>query len=335
MPDGEYGSPDIPRFPTPDLPPPPAPPLPPPPSRARRRLLLFLGSVLLIFLLFITALLLLVGQFEDGESLAIDFSGDKVALVEVDGEITESREIVDHLRKYWKDDSVRSIVLRVNSPGGGVAASQEIHEEVKRIRASKPIVVSMSGVAASGGYYIACAASKIVANPGTITGSIGVIANWTNYGDLLRWAKLKDVTVKSGSMKDAGSPVREMSRAEEEYFQEIVDDLHAQFVSSVADGRKMPIETVRKLADGRAFTGMQAKKNGLIDEIGDLQDAIALAGRLAGIKGEPRVVEPAKRRLGLLEILFGSLTRYLPVRNSAEPVFEYRWTHEPARLTEN
>lgn len=292
--------------------------------------MLFLGVVGVIFVLFIGILLMMVSSFEDTQELSLDFSSDKVALVTVDGVIDESRHVIDQLRKYAKDSSVRAIVLRIDSPGGGVAASQEIHEEVRRIRDSKTksIVVSMGTVAASGGYYIACSANKIVANPGTITGSIGVIAQWTNYGELFHWAKLKDITFKSGPFKDSGSPVRELSEDERAYFQQLVSELYEQFVQSVADGRKMQVEDVRKLADGRVYTGAQAKKMGLIDQIGNLQDAIRLAADLGGIRGEPRIVEPTKERLTLIDLLFGGLSRYLPVSKAPRAPFEYRWSQE-------
>lgn len=326
---------ELPPFPTPpapDLPPPPTPPNPHrPASPARRKLLVFLSGVLLIFVIFVTLLIVLASFFDDGEDIAFDFSGDKVAIVELRGVIADARPIVDHLRKYEKDSSVKSIVLRIDSPGGGVAASQEIYAEVKRIRdeKSKIIVTSMGTVAASGGYYVACATDRIVANPGTITGSIGVIAQWTNYGDLFRWAKLKDVTFKSGEYKDTGSPTRDMSDIEQQYFQELVMELYEQFVASVAEGRKMNPEDVRRIADGRVFSGAQALKLGLVDEIGNLHEAVKIAGKLGGIKGEPRIVEPVKERLGLLDLLFGGLSRFAPAVMAERPSpFEYRWTLE-------
>ncbi len=321
-------------------PPPPPPPLTPPPSitpsRSRRKLFLFLGGVFAIFIVFISLLILLASSFGQGDNLDLNFGGDKVALVEVTGVIEEPRETVDLIRKYAKDTSIRAIVVRLNSPGGGVAASQEIYEEVKRVRdtSQKPVVASISTVGASGAYYIACGATKIVANAGSLTGSIGVIANWTNYGDLYRWAKLKDVTFKSGAMKAAGSPVRDPSEEEKQYFQELINEMHEQFVESVAEGRKMPIEEVKRLADGRAYSGAHAKKLGLVDEIGNLQDAITLASKLAGLKGEPKIVEPAKEKVTLFDILFGNLERFLPIHGKVEPVLEYRWTMKPLEQLE-
>lgn len=287
--------------------------------------------------MFISVMLMMVSSFDDGDELALDFASDKVALVEVQGLITDSRAVNDLLRKYSKDDSVKSIVLRIDSPGGGVAASQEIHQEVKRIRDSKEkaVVVSMGSVAASGGYYIACAANRIMANPGSITGSIGVIAQWTNYEDLLHWAKMKDVTFKSGQFKDSGSPVRDISAQEKEYFQQLVDELYRQFLESVAEGRKMKIEDVKKLADGRVYSGEQARKMGLIDDLGNLQEAIELAARLGGIKGEPRVVEPTKERVSLFDLLFGKISNFLPTgTTSGRAVFEYRWAADAPTFLE-
>jgi len=186
----------------------------------------------------------------------------------------------------------------------------------------------MSSVAASGGYYLACAADRIFADPGTVTGSIGVIAEWYNYGDLLRWAKLQSVTFKSGPLKDAGSPTRPLTEEEKAYFQSLIDTMYGQFVSAVAAGRTMAVADVRKLADGRVYTGQEAKSNHLIDELGTLQDAVAAAGRMAGISGEPRVITPPKKSVSLLDFLLGDARAFLQLdsdRSESNIRFQYLW----------
>jgi protease-4 len=186
----------------------------------------------------------------------------------------------------------------------------------------------MSTVAASGAYYAACAADKIYANPGSITGSIGVIAEWYNYGDLLKWAKMESIVFKSGEYKDAGSPTRPLTDAERAYFQGLIDNMHAQFVNAVATSRKMDVAAVRKLADGRVFAGLEAKSRGLVDELGTLQDAVHEAARLAGIKGEPRTVSPQKKSVSLLDLVFGDVRSVLPLnpdRSESHIRFQYLW----------
>lgn len=229
--------------------------------------------------------------------------GGKVAVLPVTGLIADSEATIDQLKKFAKDDSVKAIVLRINSPGGGVGPSQEIYEEVRKLKGKKPVVSSMGAVAASGGYYIACASQKIYANPGTITGSIGVIMQFVNVKDLIEKIGIKGVVVKSGALKDAGSPIREMSPEERQYLQAVIDNVHGQFVQAVADGRKLDIEAVRKLADGRIFSGEQAKALGLVDALGNQEDAVADVARMAKIEGEPRVVLPPKKKISILELL--------------------------------
>jgi protease-4 len=230
-------------------------------------------------------------------------SGDKVAVLPVTGLIADSESMIDQLKKFAKDDSVKAIVLRINSPGGGVGPSQEIYEEVKKLKGKKVVVASMGALAASGGYYIACAAQKVYANPGTITGSIGVIVQFVNVKDLIEKIGLKGMVVKSGPFKDIGSPVREMKAEERDLLQVVVDNVHSQFVAAVAEGRQMHRDNVAKIADGRIFSGEQAKALGLVDALGNLEDAVAEAGKMAKIEGEPRVVTPPKKRLSILELL--------------------------------
>lgn len=329
---GEAGEPEPEGRATPTPPPAPAQTVIDPPARKRRGSFFWglLSGCLVVFVFVILAgMVAAVFSTGDERTFAI---GSKVAIVPLEGEIVDSREFIEHLHKYAENDSVKAIVVRINSPGGAIAPSQEIFEEIRRIRreSRKPVIASMDSVAASGGYYVAAACDRIVANPGTITGSIGVILQWFNVGDLLQWAKLKPETITSGEMKDAGSSWRPISEAEKVYFQAIVSQLHAQFVRAVADGRKGKIseEEVRKVADGRIFTGEQAQKLKLVDDLGNLQDAIRIAARLGGIKGEPTTVYPKKRRPGLLELLSGTeATEALMKRLATAQVrqFLYKW----------
>lgn len=297
-----------------------------PQKRTNLLLWIILGGGAFIF--FIVCLLALAFFFSGESSPGLSLSGEQVAVLELEGTISDSRDFIDQLKEYGNRS--RAVVVRINSPGGGVAASQEIYEAIKKFRAEskKKVVVSMSSVAASGGYYVACAADRIFANPGTITGSIGVIAEWYNYGDLLRWAKMQSIVIKSGALKDAGSPTRPLTEEEKAYFQELIGNMYNQFVSAIASSRKMKEDSVRKLADGRVYTGQQAKSDGLIDEIGTYQDAVAEAGRLAGIRGTPRVVSPAKKKFSLLDLLLGDASSALslsPDRSESHIRFEYLW----------
>ena len=230
-------------------------------------------------------------------------TGDKVAVLPVTGLIADSEATIEQLKKFAKDDSVKAIVLRINSPGGGVGPSQEIYEEVRKLKGKKIVITSMGALAASGGYYIACASDKIFANPGTITGSIGVIMQFVNVKDLIEKIGLKGMVVKSGAFKDIGSPMREMKPEERELLQGVIDNVHMQFVAAVAEGRKMERGKVLKIADGRLFSGEQAKGLGLVDSLGNLEDAVSEAGKMAKIEGEPRVVTPPKKKFSILELL--------------------------------
>ena len=266
----------------------------------------------------------------DGSSAPISLGSNQIAALDLEGIIFDSKDFTQQLKEYGTHSGVKAVVLRLNSPGGGVAASQEIYEAVKKFRADthKKVVVSMSSVAASGAYYIACASDKIYANPGTITGSIGVIAEWYNYGELLKWAKMENIVFKSGTLKDAGSPTRPLTEAEKVYFQGLIDNMYNQFVSAVASSRNMDEARVRKLADGRVYTGQEAKKNGLVDELGTYQDALAAAAKLAGVSGEPRVVSPPKKKLSLLDFLLGDARSILslnPDRSESLIRFAYLW----------
>jgi len=216
--------------------------------------------------------------------------GAKVGLVRVEGVILDARTIVKRLKSFRQNDSVKAVVLRINSPGGGVAPSQEIYNEVKRVTVAKPVVVSMGAVAASGGYYIAAPASWVIANPGTLTGSIGVIMEVPNVEGFMDKIGVTNQVVKSGLRKDLASAFRPMEPEERDILQRVLDDVHEQFIVAVAEGRGMGVDTVRPLADGRIYSGSQARELGLVDDLGDLEEAVAEAGRLAKIDGEPNVV---------------------------------------------
>ncbi len=313
--------------------PPPAPPVhhaPLQPSKKTRTGAFFFGALsgcLIVFAaLFFLALFAALQWDSDQFSLARN----KVAIIEVDGEILDARDTLDQIHRYAENNTVKAIVIRINSPGGAIAPSQEIYSTILRIRdhAGKPIVASLDSVAASGGYYIASACDKIVANPGTITGSIGVILQWFDVKDLIQWAKLKPETITSGAMKDAGSPYRAMTDPERAYFQGIVAQLHSQFVRDVARGRRIPQAEVARIADGRVFTGEQALALKLVDELGTIDDAVRSAGVLGGIEGEPARVWPrADENPLLLDLLRqGNADAILEkIVNRRVPQFLYRW----------
>jgi protease-4 len=250
--------------------------------------------------------------------------------VDVDGELVQSRPIIEQLKRYEDSNSVKAILLNIDSPGGGVAVSQEIYTEVRRLREKKDkiIVAYLSSTGASGAYYVACAANKIVANPGTIVGSIGVIAEWVNYADLLEWAKLKDIVFKTGEFKDTGSATRALTENERKYFQALIDDMYVQFVEAVSSGRKLDLQDVRSMADGRVFTGRDAKNRKLIDEIGNFQDAVDLTAKLAGISGKPRLLRLNRQRVTLLDVLTTDLSRLVPFNGqgmTSHIKFQYLW----------
>ena len=234
------------------------------------------------------------------------FSGEKVGVIEIVGPIVDSKEINENLQLFRDDDSIKAIVLRIDSPGGGVGPSQEIFRAIQKTKEKKTVITSMGALAASGGYYAAAASQGIMANPGTITGSIGVIMGYTNFKEIFQKIGLLPVVFKSGAFKDTGSPVRDMRADEKKFLQDFVNKIHEQFVRDVARSRKMKVGVVKKLADGRIYTGLEAKKLGLVDRIGNLEDAVDWAGELAGIEGDIEVVYPPEPPMSFLEYLSGS-----------------------------
>jgi protease-4 len=238
--------------------------------------------------------------------------------------------VVGQLKKFADDSSIKAIILHINSPGGGVAASEEIYREVKRIRDEKKkrIVASIETVGASGAFYVASASNKIYADQGSIVGSIGVIAQWVNYGELLKWAKMKDIVFKTGEFKDTGNPTRDLTPAEQAYMQSLIDNMFGQFVKAVADGRGLKFDDVKSIANGKVWTGEEALPMKLIDQVGDFEAAVADTAKSVGIKGEPSLVRPDKERKTVLDLLLGDVSQYLPAREKLleqQVGFYYLW----------
>ncbi len=298
-------------------------------GRSRIWLWFVVGGAL--FTLFVIAVFTLVYlSFGGQDEEAFSGFGPKIGVVELDGVIFSPKQIVPQLKKFADDDSIKAIVIHVNSPGGGVAASEEIYREVKRIRDEKKkrIVASIETVGASGAYYVASATNKIYADKGSVVGSIGVIAEWVNYGELLRWAKMNPITMKAGEFKDTGSPTREMTPAEREYMQGLIDNMHTQFIRAVADGRQAKEEDIRSIANGKVWTGEQAAELKLVDQIADFEGAVKDTARAVNISGEPTLVYPPKEKRSGLDLLFGDVSDYLPSREKLleqQVGFYYLW----------
>lgn len=249
---------------------------------------------------------------------------DRIGVVEVKGIILESKPIIDQLIKFKKNRSIKGIILRIDSPGGGVGPAQEIYEEVGKIKKEKKVVASIESVGASGGYYIACATDKIVANPGTITGSIGVIIEFVNVEELLHKIGLKSTVVKSGRHKDIMSPTREPTEEDKKILQEVIDNIHNQFIDAVAKGRNIDREKVVEIADGRIFSGQQARDLGLIDLLGNFQDAVSLTAKMVGIKGEPAIIYSEKKRPSILDFFVQeTISRFVDELKKKELDFGY------------
>ncbi|HVP57302.1 MAG TPA: signal peptide peptidase SppA [bacterium] len=230
--------------------------------------------------------------------------GSKIGLVEVTGTIVSPSPVVDDILRFARDDAIKAVIVRIESPGGVVAPAQEIYEALKKLRSQgKPVVASMGSVAASGGYYVACGADSIVADPGTLTGSIGVIMSFPNTQELFKKLGIDVQVVKTGEFKDTGSPTRPMTTEEKQLIGELIGDVYDQFVTVVATERRMSLDAVKKIADGRVLTGRQAYRLGLVDRLGGYRDAVMLAGELAGIKGEPVVVKHRKPRTSILDLI--------------------------------
>ena len=280
-------------------------------SKSTKWFLIIFGILVFLGIGFIFLIYGIASSIGDRTEVVTSGHGSKIAVVDLKGVIVSSENIVRQLKKYRENSSIRGILLRVDSPGGGVVASQEIYEEVKKVgNAGKPVVVSMGALAASGGYYVSCGASRLVANRGTLTGSIGVISEFLQLKEALDKLGVGVKTIKSGKLKDSGSSTREMTEEDERYFQELMDDVHRQFIEVVETERHLDHDLVVKIADGRVFTGEQAVENGLVDTLGTLEDAIKITAELSGISGEPAIVKERRIRT-LWEGIFGDVDETL------------------------
>jgi protease-4 len=312
----DYATPPTPPPPPPSFPysraqnvpyPPPAPyGFPPPRHRSAWFYIgVIAGSLAAVCLLISFMVWVTMRSVSGGNASSFGIKSSRIGVIDISGVILSAETVDNQLRKFGDDDSIKAIVLHINSPGGGAAASQEIYHEVLRVRQEKhkKIVASVESVGASGAYYIASACDKIYANEASLVGSIGVIIEWTNYGELLRWAKLKNITITSGELKDAGDPARDLTPKEQAYFQSLVDNMFTQFVHDVATGRHTTDDKIKPLATGQVWTGQQALPLGLIDKIGGYRIALMDTAKDAGISGEPTIARPAKDKRGLFAVL--------------------------------
>ena len=281
--------------------------------------------ILGITILFLGTVMIVVQKFSTS-SPDLSFSN-KIGVISIEGDIYDSSTVLDQLVEFRNDRGIKAIILRINSPGGGVAETQEIYREVRKTREEKRVVVSLGNTAASGGYYIACAGEKIVANPGTITGSIGVIMKYMQYIKLLEKIGIRPEVIKSGEFKDVGSSYRDLTDRERELLEELVSDILEQFIEAVAAGRKMSVEKVRQIADGRILTGAMAKELGLVDQLGNFRDAVDLTREMSGLEGEVKLVFPKKTRIRIWDYIFQSAAVAFSdaFNNIKDTTIEYRW----------
>jgi protease IV len=305
------------------------------PTRPRRSpwfwVAVFGGSFAVIVLLITAMIWSTVRSLNGDSSASIDgFGGSKIGVIDIDGVILDADKVNTQIRKFGDDSSIKAIILHINSPGGGAAASQEIYNEVVRVRKEKkkPIIASVESVGASGAYYIASGCDKIYANEASVVGSVGVIMEWTNYGDLMKWVKLKSVVIHAGTLKDAGDPTRDMTPEEQAYFQSLVDNMYGQFVHDVATGRHTSDDKIRPLATGQVWTGQQAIPLGLIDKIGGFRVALMDTAKQVGISGEPTIARPASEKKGLFASLSDDTDSLFPTPSKLldqAPGFYFMW----------
>ncbi len=287
-------------------------------------ILIVLGILAGVGLVLGIAMIIVLKVFTPSSNLS--FSS-KIGVIPIEGAILDSQAITEQLGRFRKDKGIKAIILRINSPGGAVGPTQEIYREVLRTVETKKVVASLGGVAASGGYYIAAAAKQIVANPGTITGSIGVIMEFVRFEDLLNKIGIKLEVLKRGEFKDIGSPHRELTARDKELISTLIADIQKQFVEAVASGRNLSIEKTREIADGRIFSGAQAKELGLVDVLGNFQDAVELAKNMATIRGDVTLVYPKKSKLDLWDLFLGSAADSIVSRiQGMKTRVEYRWS---------
>jgi len=283
-----------------------------------------IGLSFLFFLVIILIGLTGISVVEEGTSFYN--LGQKVAIIEIYGTISGSNEVIRQLKKYSKDSSIPAIVLDIDSPGGAVVPSQEIYEEVLKARkAGKKVVASLRSLGASGGYYVACSADTIVANPGTLTGSIGVIFEFPVVQELFKKIGVRFEVVKRGELKEVGTSFRPMTQEERDLLQSVIDDTYNQFVDAVKEGRGLEREKILELADGRVFTGRQAKELGLVDELGDIEDAIKIAGKMGDITGVPRTIRERPKKVSVFDILTSSFKALSDIRSNGNllPKLQY------------
>src|ERR1700722_8739120 len=303
------------------------------PEAPRSRTLLWIligGGAFFLFVLAVFSLVYLTLHAGGTEAGGFSSFGDRIGVVDLDGVILSPQPVVGQLKKFGDDSSIKAIIIHVNSPGGGVAASEEIYREVKRIRDQKKkrIVASISTVGASGAYYVSSATNKIYADNGSVVGSIGVIAEWVNYGDLMRWAKLKPEVLKVGALKDTGDPSRDMTPAERAYMQSLIDNMYGQFVQAVAEGRHAKVEDIKSIANGKVWTGQQAYSMHMIDQVADFEAAVEDTAKSVGISGKPVLVRPDRDHKSLLDLMFGDVSQYLPTKEKLldqQTGFYYLW----------
>jgi len=266
-------------------------------------------ALFILFLLVLFAASFAAGRLDLFQGGRLGLGESKIAVIPVQGLLVDAQGVLEELDRYKERGDVKALVFRIDSPGGTVVAAQEIYAEIRKLRGQKKTLSSLGNVAASGGYYVASATEEILANPGTITGSIGVISEYANAEDLLKKVGLKSTVLKAGRFKDVGSPLREMTPEEQTYLQGLLQNIHKQFIRDVAQGRQRPLEEIELLSDGRVFTGEQAKEIGLVDRLGNLQDALDRAAELAGIEGKPVILYPEEERKRILEYLIQALVK--------------------------
>jgi protease-4 len=284
---------------------------------------IIIAAVCCLFLLMIVISIMGISR-QDGFSFTS--GGGKVAIIEISGVISGSEDVIRQLKKYDKDKSVKAIVVRIDSPGGQVAPTQEIFNQIVRIKESGiPVVVSIASVAASGGYYIACAGDTIVANPGSLTGSIGAIIDFLTFEGLMGKIGMQHEVVKSGELKDVGNFARPMTEKERVMMQAAINDVYNQFVEAISESRNLEISQVEEIADGSVFTGNQALELGLVDKLGGLEEAIDLAGKMGGLGDNPRVVREYSRRPRLIDYLTEQALSALGIKANSDigPSFKY------------
>jgi len=290
----------------------------------KKRPILTVLVILGVIALFLGGVMIFIIKMVDPVS-DLSFAA-KIGIIPIEGAILDSQTITSQLIRFRKDNRIKAIVLRINSPGGAVGPTQDIYREIKRTVRIKKVVASLGGVAASGGYYIAAATHKIVANPGTITGSIGVVMEFVRFEELLGKIGVDLVVRKSGEFKDIGSPHRELTDRDREIIDALIADIQGQFVDAVAGGREIPIEKVNQIADGRIFSGARAKELNLVDALGNFQDAVDVAKEMAAIEGDVSLVYPTKSRMELWEIfLEGTGNSICRIVQGIKPQLAYKW----------